>query len=167
MALIKAEFMSQMVFLLQRTFHITCTKNKICFCFLFETDGCLLVGRAPGSGRSSVFTASPLHPLHVAVLFSHGKPSLHAVCAKQKSPHTHSPKFRLFPFQLRIYTRAWLCVQTHTLLCETCPRSRAAVLAPWWCSQQWLTELISRQPLSSALSLRLPSATEQNTKRIF
>lgn len=109
--------MSQMVFLLQRTFHITCTKNKICFCFLFETYGCLLVGRAPGSRRSSVFTASPLHPLHVAVLFSHGKPSLHAVCAKQKSPHTHSPKFRLFPFQLRIYTRAWLCVQnTHTPL---------------------------------------------------
>lgn len=124
---------------------------KICFCFLFETDGCFLVGRAPGSGRSSVFTPSPLHPLHVAVLFSQGKPSLHAVCAKQKSPHTYSPKFRLFTFQLRIYTRAWLCVQTHTLLCETRPRSREAVLAPWLCSHQCLSELISRQPLSSAL----------------
>lgn len=72
------------------------------------------------------------------------------LCVQSKNPHTYSPKFRFFPFQLRIYTRAWLCVQTHTLLCETCPRSRAAVLAPWWCSQQCLTELISRQPLSSA-----------------
>lgn len=142
-------------------------KNKICFCFLFGTDGCFFGGGAPGSGRSSVFTPSPLDPLHVAVLSSHRKPSLHVVWAKQKSPHTYSPKFRLFTFQLRIYTRAWLCVQTHTLLCETRPRSRAAVLAPRLCSHQCLTELISRQPLSSALPHGLPSATEQNTKRMF
>lgn len=90
-------------------------KNKICFCFLFGTDGCFFFGGgAPGSGRSSVFTPSPPDPLHMAVLSSPRKPSLHVVWAKQKSPHTYSPKFRLFTFQLRIHTRAWLCVQTHT-----------------------------------------------------